>query len=292
MKELNNNAASSSDHRKIESITAMLEILLARQERFLQDERKVEFTWYRGHADMQWELLPAVLRRWFRERVELTSDYQPENHLRLLEKEKALYADFRRRGISLLSDKAINDDVALYFLAQHHGMPTRLLDWTQNPLTALFFAVVNPLETDGMLYVLDPSWPLNKEGITDWSKEHRSQHYLNALFGPYHSSKQLVIDVIKAIFVGANFSQSLNAIPIQPDLYAGRILQQASCFTLHGPTGLASIPSPFVESYVIPKEYKVRIQLELRQLNINWATLFPDLDNLAREMRTEKGWNL
>ena len=57
-----------------------------------------------------------------------------------------------------------------YALAQHHGMPTRLLDWTQNPLVAAFFAAENPVIIDGEIAV----WALHPLGLIDtqW-KEYR-----------------------------------------------------------------------------------------------------------------------
>lgn len=58
------------------------------------------------------------------------------------------------------------DDWYWYFLMQHYGCPTRLLDWTTSPLVALYFAVRNPNELDAAVWVIDP-WRWNRAHVKD-----------------------------------------------------------------------------------------------------------------------------
>src|SRR5687767_3969320 len=81
--------------------------------------------WYRGHADASWQLVPSVFRR------RDSSDAEP-----------VLIEHFVRAApIRYAHCPAKNDRAAWLQLMQHYRLPTRLLDWTQSPLVALFFAV-------------------------------------------------------------------------------------------------------------------------------------------------------
>jgi hypothetical protein len=281
-----------------DSVPALLDLLRKREERLLkirQDEEYKWFfrgdnkiiTWYRGHADKDWELLPTILRKWFRDRIR--DDPPPwEKDFFLLRTELGINNDFRRMGLSMLPDRA--DLIAIYFLAQHHGIPTRLLDWSTNILAALFFTVISHPEKNGAIYLLDPTWPIGIIGINEWPPD--EDIYGGYPRGPFDIRYKLVRRTIQYLFDKdhEDLPKPESVLPLLPDLRAGRMLQQASCFTLHMP-GAYPIGQPFLEKIIIPAESKSSILTSLRHMGITWATLFPDLDHLSLEIRSSLNLN-
>jgi hypothetical protein len=102
--------------------------------------------WYRGHGDHAYRLWPGVYRDDFTRSSDAFYGGGPEKKRLNLERE--MLSEFRTSGATLVNANSIVD---VYFMAQHYGMPTRLLDWTTNPLTALFFAVQENTASDGEL---------------------------------------------------------------------------------------------------------------------------------------------
>jgi hypothetical protein len=106
------------------------------------EERSV--AWYRGHENEDWSLSPALLR----------APYVAKGR----HHEETFFFEFKARGQQHLSFRPAND-LEWMMVAQHHGIPTRLLDWTESAATALFFAV-RPSDPahDGAVWVIDPFW--------------------------------------------------------------------------------------------------------------------------------------
>ena len=63
-----------------------------------------------------------------------------------------MLSQFRTAGAAFLKSYSAVD---IYFTAQHFGMPTRLLDWSTNPLAALFFACDGNIAENGVVYAMD-----------------------------------------------------------------------------------------------------------------------------------------
>src|SRR5437879_3789096 len=98
--------------------------------------------WFRGQRSAQWDLRPRI--------------YRPE-YARAEESEIRL--DFEGNGLQLATTNLNRTKWEWYFLMQHYGAPTRLLDWTDNPLIALFFSILDhPGDCDAAVWILDPWW--------------------------------------------------------------------------------------------------------------------------------------
>lgn len=94
---------------------------------------------WRGVPDIAHPLIPKVARDW----------HQSLNAL--VVSERAMLDQFKVRGMPYLASRPANDWEWLA-LGQHYGLPTRLLDWTRNPLVALYFACVADFDKDGAVY--------------------------------------------------------------------------------------------------------------------------------------------
>lgn len=95
---------------------------------------------YRGHASYKWNLLPSMYR------------YKSDDIQFLRQSEAQVICEYRRRYE--LSDWK---DIDVLAFAQHHGAPTGLLDWSENPFVGLWFAVSGTEydQEDGLVYQLD-----------------------------------------------------------------------------------------------------------------------------------------
>ena len=103
--------------------------------KFLERFRKASLFKFRGQSDQSWELTPKAGRQEFNK-----------------VKDTIIFEHWKRRAPHYLERENYNE-WELLSIAQHTGLPTRLLDWTHNPLVAFFFAASENYEKDGAVYI-------------------------------------------------------------------------------------------------------------------------------------------
>jgi hypothetical protein len=115
--------------------------------REIADKRGMDIYW-RGQADYQWGLQSALVRR-IAQVATPTSEHLKGLENKLLKEVEGWAMELKEKGKGYRG----NNVAKLAFL-QHHGVPTRLLDFTRNPSIALFFAVDSLPEVDGRIFAV------------------------------------------------------------------------------------------------------------------------------------------
>ena len=234
-------------------------------------------SWFRGHSKAVGLLVPRLFRPEFRDPILLA--FRPEFELSTIE-------NFKRHA-AMVSDRSVpsdDDRFGWLCLMQHYRTPTRMLDWTENALVALYFTVSVDHDRDGELWAMLP-WALNKEAGAWWGIPfiNESAHVRYLLREPYSniSAEQLAAEVGLPIPVQS-------PVAIAPPYIFPRMAMQASTFTIHPqPESTKSItdvltnPKHLVR-YVIPAAAKTQLAQALRALGFSERHLFPDLEGLSR----------
>jgi hypothetical protein len=234
--------------------------------------------WYRGvnrHFDSQ---APGVYRPGFSKRAESMKikDNIEGKRLRL---ERDAISQFRSAGAAFLGGFSRTQ---VYFVAQHFGMPTRLLDWSTNPFASLFFACDGEEDQDGFVYAMDA-----KQAIPDKAETHPGK--------PLYRQVMTMRHAVVEYGIGISFWEQIDrtflphVLPIRPDGIPGRIGQQSSVFTLHMHRA-KPVENPTLVTLQIDAASKPSIRPELHRMNINQFTTYNDLDHLSKEIR--RGWGI
>jgi hypothetical protein len=237
-------------------------------------------SWFRGHPEVYGELTPSVFR------PGLLQEANIPNSVPVRSLETILVEGFRLKAPAVADElPKPNDHLAWLFLMQHHGTPTRLLDWSESILVALYFAVEKCADHDAEL------WAMAATGLTVKTGLGAIPSLDNVRLIHLAAEPRLedaAADQYRAQGLIPDFP-----MPILPPLNFRRMVAQSSTFTLHpGPTATNSIPAILTEEeylvrYVIPRQHKKRLLDDLAQLGVTHLTLFPDLDGLSTYLRQE-----
>jgi len=196
---------------------------------------------FRGHVDASWKLVPKAGRDPYRG------------------KDRDLFERWKRSAVEHIPSVGRSDWDWLA-IAQHHGLVTRLLDWTTNPLNAAYFAVREQGQGPAVIYAA-------RFGLAFSESVHRD---------PANTDPMNVEDT--AIY--------------RPSSVVPRITRQGGLFTIHNPPqkGLEELRADIVtlKKIEIEEGYRVQLRADLAFYGVTSDSLFPDLDGLSEYLN----WSL
>jgi hypothetical protein len=236
--------------------------------------------WFRGTGKSSYRLAPSLHRH-----ASITDSNV------LLDYEKKLLTRFKERSVPYLQHR-IEDDWELLFLMQHYGMPTRLLDWTENPFISLFFALSSAYKNDHGLYDDAAVWILSPP---KWNRNVFSHtSYGGGAMSPSESH-----------VTGYRPNTEANLMPQNPVAILGihnspRIVAQRGSFCLFGKslTPMEDIyqNGTFEQDTLIKIEIPGNLISELLDklvwMGITDSVIYPDLEGLAKETKRLFGFGV
>ncbi len=215
--------------------------------------------WFRGQSKASYKLEPSFFR------------------YKKAPSEMTLIQKFKQNATVLLNEFK-REDFEWLFIMQHHSVPTRLLDWTESPLVASFFACSTNSDSDGAIWSLLPV-ELNKNAgirpeetynipsINDGAVENYSPFR-------YHAEK----------------TSEMLPVAVISSRNTARMQAQLGTFTIFhkNKTPIEEIgDKKHVWRYVVPKQSKTVMLKELRLFGINYFQLFPELQSIGVIIKDE-----
>ena len=171
-------------------------------------------------------------------------------------------------------------------IGQHHGLPTRLMDWTYSPLIALHFAC-----TENNFDKLDKRdcvvWRIDMKGANkNLPRRYREALKRERTFVFSVDSLTSIVDSIEQYDIDMGAEAFVN---IEPPSVDQRIINQYSFFSII-PSGINDIED-FLDKhtehtmrYIIKKEIRWAVRDMLDQFNISERIMYPGLDGLSRSL--------
>ena len=233
--------------------------------------------WFRGQANSSWKLKPQLYRT---------------HNLNYYERE--LIRDFKNQTNQYHSHSYPKNNFEWLFLMQHYGLPTRILDWTESYLVALFFCIqdYHNLE-DGIIWIMDPI-TFNKATI----QEQLVPSFSHPILKKYFIDEPILFDENSSISE-YEVSRRIEAefpICIMPTRNSPRSIAQKGTFTIHGKSSLSLDNILFnlrsngsnkvkLERIIIDGKSKLNMLKELTKMGITHSVVFPEITGVAEELK-------
>jgi hypothetical protein len=256
--------------------------------------------WFRGEpGDVDTPLLPKL--------------YRPRKDGGTKHNENKLLQAFRMRA-PIFAAASCPDREAVdqwLFLAQHVGLPTRLLDWSESALVGLYFAL---LEDKPVVWMLNPM-ELNRLSVSDPVIDEFPLTWVGpdvtipgASLATYANPVEINLEPERVVTTRAGWEKRTNLgsvnihaawtldasgselpVAIRPTNIHPRMSVQRSGFTVHGKNKSSLIDQvpQLLKRYDIEPKERVAMQQHLYLLGISHSTVWPDLDGLAKELEDQ-----
>lgn len=276
----------------VKTIKTLAHFIAACSEIKVKDDHTL---FYRGHASSVYTPLPTIFR----------NQNEDPKKSRYIEVEGELFHNLVTQCPEEFRDCTSTFDFLVKM--QHYGLPTRLLDITSNPLVALYFSCCTLIPEfardqnakDGQVLIYqvpnDEIKYYNSDTVSvvsnlsrvdshfDFTNEEDKERFLHSI----QAEKPYFKPYIKKAHLHS-------VICVKPKLDNRRIVKQSGAFFLFGmgktKTDSIRIPDeyrPKIKNIDIPKSSKIDLLRELATLSISEATLFPEIDNVARFLKKE-----
>jgi hypothetical protein len=232
-----------------------------------------ETLWYRAQPEENLGLTPKLYRPEYR------GAYEAE-----------IRQEFQSRATQLKEGRLPQTKYDWYFLMQHYGAPTRLLDWTENPLVALYFAVRTLRDSKDNARKYNPVvWVLNPWWLNSKLKFKNDRRVEGPILPDWKEADRYLRDLEKAFELDSDTAAKLPAA-IEPPYVDRRIASQVSRFVIFGQArDLSKIKSARrddcrLAKIVIQRKVRARLLDELERMGTTETNLFLDLEHLCQDI--------